>query len=218
MKAWQKAGILLIIGIFLLPLPLLYQPLVAFDEQLFLELFRYHPSQWTPLVALVTELGSIIFWAIVAVGLWAFRKRNLATYLLTAILLGLTIYVAMKYAVDRPRPWQVFPIDPLYHLPDPSFPSGHSETAFAAAVIIGLKEKRLMAPMLLLASIIAFSRVYVGVHFPYDVVAGAILGILVALFVSCLDLRPLQAWIMRGLCRLGLRRECAAHYVDEDRH
>jgi undecaprenyl-diphosphatase len=203
-----EAGILLLAAVIVLPLPLLSPAFVSADERLFLEMFRYHPSAWTPLVALVTELGSIILWAVVAVGLWAFRKRNLATYLLVAIILGLAIYTAMKFAVDRPRPYEVFPIDPLYRMFDPSYPSGHAFIAFTAATIIGIKVRRLLLPMLLLAAVVAFSRVYIGVHFPYDVFSGAVLGILVAYFVSCLDLGPLLDRIMRGLCRLGLRREC----------
>jgi undecaprenyl-diphosphatase len=209
MRKGKKAGLTLLLGILILPLPLLVPAFVAWDQDLFLTLFRYHPSSWSTVIAMVTDLGSMVLWALVVVALWIFRKRNLATYLLVTLAIALTVYMTMKYAVDRPRPFDVFPIDPLYRPFDPSYPSGHAMTAFAAAGIIGAKEKRLLLPLLALACLVGFSRVYIGVHFPYDVLSGALLGLLVAYFVSCLDLTPLQRWIGRGLCRLGLRRECS---------
>ncbi len=57
-----------------------------------------------------------------------------------------------------------------------SFPSGHATTSFACATVLGALEPRLRVPALLLAAAIAFSRLYVGVHYPTDVAAGAVLG------------------------------------------
>ncbi len=206
MLKWKKAGLALLLGIFILPLPLLSSAFVAWDQDLFLTLFRYHPSSWSTALAVLTDLGSMILWALVVVALWAFRKRNLATYLLITLAITLTVYVTMKYAVDRPRPFDIFPIDPLYRPFDPSYPSGHAMTVFAAAGIIGAKEKRLLVPLLVLAVIVGLSRVYIGVHFPYDVVCGAALGLLIAYFVNCLELEPLQQWVRRGLGRSGSTR------------
>lgn len=197
MQRWKIAGLLLLLGIIILPLPLLWPQFVVWDQDAFLALFRYHPSNWTPLVAVVTEMGSIIFWGLVVVALWILRRRNMATYLLVAIAFSLTIYMVMKYAIDRPRPYEVFPIDPLYRSFDPSYPSGHAMTAFAAAGIIGLRERKYLTILLAMACIVGVSRVYVGVHFPYDVVSGAILGLLIAHFVDCLDLTRLHAWTAR---------------------
>jgi undecaprenyl-diphosphatase len=62
----------------------------------------------------------------------------------------------------------------------PSFPSGHSATSFACATVLAAAAPRLRVPLYALAALIAFSRLYNGDHFPIDVAAGAILGILVA--------------------------------------
>ena len=58
----------------------------------------------------------------------------------------------------------------------PSFPSRHAATAFAGATSLGLQERRLFAPLLALAATVAASRVYRGLHYPSDAVAGAALG------------------------------------------
>ena len=89
---------------------------------------------------------------------------------------------ALKAVVDRARP----PLDPggltaLVTLPgDASFPSGHATTAFAAAGVVALLHPRLRTPALGLAALVALSRVYLGVHHPSDVLAGAALGLAIA--------------------------------------
>ena len=92
----------------------------------------------------------------------------------------------VKEVVDRSRPEHAgVDVDPLVSTPDsPSFPSGHAATAFAAATVVALVHPRLRLPVLALAALVALSRVYLGVHYGVDVLAGAALGIGVALAVS----------------------------------
>jgi membrane-associated phospholipid phosphatase len=84
----------------------------------------------------------------------------------------------VKLAVGRARPVD----DPLVSEPTTSsFPSGHAATSFACAATLAWLLPRRAAPVLfVLAAAIAYSRVYVGVHYPLDVLAGAALGLLVA--------------------------------------
>ena len=88
----------------------------------------------------------------------------------------------LKLVFDRERPSSRYPEPrPLVHAPtDGSFPSGHAATSFAAATVLTFAWPRWWPAFLLLALAIGFSRVYVGVHYPLDVVGGAVLGILVA--------------------------------------
>jgi membrane-associated phospholipid phosphatase len=84
--------------------------------------------------------------------------------------------------IGRRRPPLVYP-EPkaLVHVPHSgSFPSGHATIAFACATVLAWKAPRLAFPAFVLAGAIAWSRVYVGVHWPLDVLGGAALGILLA--------------------------------------
>ena len=112
-------------------------------------------------------------------------------------LLGLTIVtvavadwaaMGLKALFDRERPSMVFaepkPLVPAPH--DAAFPSGHASTSFAAATLLSYGWPRLSPIFFVLAAAIAFSRVYVGVHYPLDVLGGAVLGVLVAVGVLAL--------------------------------
>jgi undecaprenyl-diphosphatase len=84
----------------------------------------------------------------------------------------------IKITVDRARPAD----DPLVTLPTThSFPSGHAATSFAcAATLAPFVGRRGAVVLYILAAGIAYSRVYVGVHYPLDVLGGAVLGLIVA--------------------------------------
>jgi undecaprenyl-diphosphatase len=100
-----------------------------------------------------------------------------ATSITTSLLNAL-----FKYAVERDRPPTVI-LDPkpLMEVPTTSsFPSGHTSTSFACAYVISRLAPRLTIPVFVLAALIGFSRVYVGVHYPLDVLAGAVFGLIVA--------------------------------------
>ena len=94
---------------------------------------------------------------------------------------------------DRPSASETDPL-PLVDVPATySFPSGHATVSFACATILTLALPRLAAPFYALAALIAFSRVYVGVHYPSDIVVGAVLGTLIAI-----ALRTLEAVLRRS--------------------
>jgi membrane-associated phospholipid phosphatase len=84
----------------------------------------------------------------------------------------------VKRAYDRPRPFvtdpSIVPLGPVPH--SPSYPSGHASAAFAAARVIAKLDPALSSAAYDLATQIAVSRVYAGVHYPSDVVTGALLG------------------------------------------
>ena len=98
------------------------------------------------------------------------------------LLADLSSYV-LRYAIGRERPPLTFPDPtPLVRLPgNPSFPSGHAATSFACAYLLGWLTPLPKVPLYVLAALIASSRVYVGVHYPLDVVGGAVLGLAVAI-------------------------------------
>ena len=85
--------------------------------------------------------------------------------------------------------------------PDPSFPSDHAAAAFALAVAVLLVNRRIGTLFLAAATLIAVSRVLLGVHYPGDVLAGAFVGAAAAVAVSRLGSRPLTA-LVRVVSRL----------------
>ena len=105
------------------------------------------------------------------------------------------IVTVVKEAVDRARPPIADPtLDPVGAVPaSASFPSGHSATAFATAVAVGLVYPRLRVPLLALAALVAVSRVYLGMHYSTDVVAGTALGVAVGLAAGWLALRAVRS-------------------------
>jgi undecaprenyl-diphosphatase len=123
----------------------------------------------------------------------AVLQRRPAVFLATALAtLGAdALATGLKYLIGRERPYVADPLpEPLMttHL-DLSFPSGHAATSFAGATVLALLVPRLGPALYALAVLVSLSRVYVGVHFPLDIAAGALLGTAVGWAVARLARR-----------------------------
>ena len=141
-----------------------------------------------PLDHFMTALSLIgddgIIWCLITVALLINPKTRKCGVVcaLSLILSLLFCNVLLKNLIARPRPYLVIdglhPIVPL--LSDFSFPSGHASSSFAFVTAVYLSElnKKWAAIVFVIALMISFSRLYVGVHYPTDVLGGVILGIL----------------------------------------
>ena len=140
---------------------------------------------WVSVLFLVaSRLGDGPLWWSAGLVLLAFGTANTRWAVLVAavaVTLSVAVFLVLKRLTGRPRPYEVWSDLPCLALPPDqfSFPSGHTMTAFAvwsafAATVPGF------SPVLLpLAVLIGLSRVFLGLHYPSDVLAGALLGSLV---------------------------------------
>ena len=140
----------------------------------------------------ITSLGDKgMIWILATVLLLIPKKTRKAGMVSAVALLGSLLFnnMLIKNIVQRPRPYVTLE-DLRIIIPRPSeysFPSGHSSSSFAAAVsFYRLLPKKLGIPAIVLAGLIAFSRLYVGVQYPTDVLAGALMGIVLSYFAQYL--------------------------------
>ena len=139
----------------------------------------------TTILEFTTDLGNMGFIWVVPALLLLFKKktRPLAVAVLTALVLSLIITNGLlKNLIKEARPFVTYPeIIPLVtHVSASSyaFPSGHASASFAAApLFFHYLPKKYGIPALVLAFLISFSRLYLGVHYPLDVVAGLFIGL-----------------------------------------
>lgn len=161
--------------------------LSSVDGNLLLWIQEHLRSEFfTPFWTFVTTSGNAgLIWIALTCFLLAFKKtRRVGVMCAVSLVLSLLFTnLLVKPLVARTRPYEV--IDGFVLLiekpHDFSFPSGHSSAAFAAAWVMFRKlPKKFGIPAVIYASLMAFSRLYFGVHYPTDVLAGVVFGILYA--------------------------------------
>lgn len=110
------------------------------------------------------------------------KKLQQQSYkIIGSLLINTAVTQGLKYAVNRKRPYEEYPliINPYTIENDASFPSGHTSTAFTLATSLTLQYKKwyVAIPLFAWASSVGYSRMYLGEHYPTDVLAGAVIGI-----------------------------------------
>ena len=160
-----------------------------------------HWAQWlhrvaryqTPVKALViiSKLGDGLFWCVLIAGLALLggtNGRDVAAQMSLTALLNLPLYFWLKHSIGRPRPFVACPdIRACVRALDKfSFPSGHTLHAVAFAVVFSWHFPLVGAALVPLVLLIALSRVALGLHYPSDVAAGALIGASVGLGVALL--------------------------------
>ncbi len=135
-----------------------------------------------PIFSLIGEGG--VVWIVISLVMICTKKyRKFGIMAIVAMLLGLLIgELALKNIICRERPCVAYPIENMIvDIPHSySFPSGHTCSSVAAATIMFIANKKWGILAILLAILIAFSRLYNYVHYPTDVLAGAALGLICA--------------------------------------
>ncbi|TLZ52388.1 MAG: phosphatase PAP2 family protein [Methanobacteriota archaeon] len=158
---------------------------MGLNEDLFHALNGAGNPALDPLMVGLGVVGLLYIAILWAFPLWFGNRRREAMDLVVLLLLDALLVLLLKNAFQVPRPFTVPSIGarvlavPLDDVADYSFPSGHTTRAFAAAILLTARTRRWRwgVPLFAYATLMAVSRVYVGVHWPSDVVGGAILGI-----------------------------------------
>ncbi len=144
----------------------------------------------TPIMLFITRLGDggIVWLILAAICLVKKKTRPCGAAMLLSLVIGLLIgNLTIKPLVARPRPFLTYPeLTNLVAQGGYSFPSAHAMSSFAAATVFYLFFRKsghtaYGIPVLILAALIALSRLYVCVHYPSDVLCGTLLGIVIAI-------------------------------------
>lgn len=144
----------------------------------------------TPIMLFITRLGDggIVWLILAAICLVKKKTRPCGAAMLLSLVIGLLIgNLTIKPLVARPRPFLTYPeLTNLVAQGGYSFPSAHAMSSFAAATVFYLFSRKhghaaYGTPVLILAALIALSRLYVCVHYPSDVLCGTLLGIVIAI-------------------------------------
>ena len=158
----------------------------------------WHMSASDVVMTTVSRIGNGgLVWILLAAGLLTYPKtRKVGLAVAIALVLDLLICNGIiKPLVGRLRPFEINTGVALL-IPEPSgfsFPSGHTTAAFSAAVALWFQKSRWFVPALLLACLMGFSRLYLYVHFPSDVLGGILLGIALGAMGS-LAADKIMAW------------------------
>lgn len=191
--------------------------LFTYDQSILSSFSSPSLSAYRPFFYVVTQLGSSLLLLILSAAAFAMGNKKIkivAAVLAISILFGMVVTDDIKNIIKSPRPAVSSP-EPFLYTNEYSFPSGHSVTAFMAASIIGAYfgwKYRILG--YLLAISVGVSRLSLGVHYPSDVLAGAILGIILgemAVYAAYqIGLHPNTVVLSRLLSALKVRAHCMA--------
>ena len=174
--------------------------IIQLDNSIIKNIKRLHSRGMNIFMSIITKLGSgaMIWFVLSAVMLIQIKTARTAVNIMFGLLITLIMGEGfIKHAVKRIRPSEILPeeeqiVDPPRYY---SFPSGHTASSFSVVAVTILRcSPWVFIPVIILASTIGFSRIYLRVHYLSDVVGGVILGL------SCGFLSvPLWSAIEKGL-------------------
>ncbi len=185
------------------------EALLALDGNILLWIQENLRADWlTPIMITITKLGGLgKIWIALCLVLICFPKtRRAGAAGMVGLVLSLLVNnMILKNVFARVRPYEV--IDGLVLLTnkatDFSFPSGHAGSSFAAAVAIcaSLKGSKARWLVLAFAFVMAYTRLYIGIHYPSDILGGIVTGTLCGLAA---------VWLVRRVCRYLEQKRLAA--------
>ncbi len=131
-----------------------------------------------------TQSFTYVFWILLILFLAFGKKREIAILMIITAIISLGVSSILKTEISRERPYQVLDVRQL--VPDEdntSFPSNHVLLSTALSTIVFAYYRKYGSALFVLSGIIALGRVYLGVHYPSDVLGGVIIGAVIGLLV-----------------------------------
>lgn len=159
------------------------------DDKLFLKIFRDNRrGYFKSFMKLMSRLGDGYVWAFLYFSLYMFRIKYAILYFAraaAAVFICIFVFLYIKSFFSRIRPYKKHDKIPIMYPPDKhSFPSGHTMVGFAISFSVGSYSFGSAILFYTIASLIAFSRVYVGLHYPLDVICGIVLGSVIGMLTN----------------------------------
>lgn len=200
----------------------LFDSFLSFDLMVFEWIQGIQNGFLDALMVGITTLGNAgAIFIVLGLGLFFTKKYRKAGFAIIVALIVMLLCndLFLKEFFARPRPFNLFDTDPekyaqwgnayifpeLVHRPSSySFPSGHTSSAFAAAIALLWYNKKFGVPVTIFAALMGFSRVYVEVHYCTDVLAGVVSGTICAL-VAVLIVKFLFPVVEKGINKLSLK-------------
>lgn len=159
------------------------------DDKLFLKIFKDNRrGYFKSFMKLMSRLGDGYVWAFLYFSLYMFRIKYAILYFAraaAAVFICIFVFLYIKSFFSRMRPYKKHDKIPIMYPPDKhSFPSGHTMVGFAISFSVGSYSFGSAILFYTIASLIAFSRVYVGLHYPLDVICGIVLGSIIGMLTN----------------------------------
>jgi len=194
MELVKKIIIGLAIYVFLIAFLVLFlNQVIALDEYLFLLIYNSSNTYLFEFFNIITYFGSSLAWILLIVIFWLKSKKKLSLQLLFAFVVDTVLLLFLKNVFLRTRPFEKYHLATSFDFDiGASFPSGHSQRAFSGAVILANHYKKYQLIFYVLATLVSFSRIYIGLHFPLDTIIGAINGIILGIIVLTIPTKKIE--------------------------
>lgn len=137
-------------------------------------------------IAIAKYLGYVLVFCLLLFLIANFRKylKMVIQAIIASVLARFAVVTFIRWLLPRPRPFINNSVNLLFENNGSSFPSGHAAFFFALSFIVYLYNKKIGALFFLATILICLARVFAGIHWPSDILAGAIIGLLTALVIK----------------------------------